>query len=152
MDKYERRRLRLIELKDLLCEKKQAMLAEKIGRDANYVSRMLYAEGKPGRKRIAEDMRDHIEKSFRLAPGWLDMPLKTPILRPGEEPPAGAQHVKAAPAPWPELTWPFDRVSAQQWELLTGKERAAIEGVVLALVGHHTEHEPAFKRGAFAPA
>lgn len=72
MDKYERRRLRLIELIAGRCGGVAAAFARAIGRDASYVSRMLYPEGKIGKKRIADDMMEVIEKAFDLPRGWLD--------------------------------------------------------------------------------
>lgn len=72
MDKYEKRRLNLIELRDKKCNGKAAELAKKIGRDPSYVSRMLYAAGKAGKKRIADDMIEVIEEAFSLPRGWLD--------------------------------------------------------------------------------
>lgn len=71
MDKYERRRQRLIELLNTRCDGVAANMARKIGRSPSYVIRMLYPEGKPGKKRIAEDMKDVIETAFGI-PGWLD--------------------------------------------------------------------------------
>lgn len=47
-------------------------LAKKIGRDPSYVSRMFYEAGKAGRKRIADDMMEVIEKAFSLPRGYLD--------------------------------------------------------------------------------
>lgn len=72
MDKYERRRLRLLELRDTRCNGKAATLARDIGRDASYVTRMLYPAGKAGKKRIADDMIEIIEAAFKLPHGWLD--------------------------------------------------------------------------------
>lgn len=72
MDKYERRRQRLIELRDTHCGGSAADLARKIERDPSYVTRMLYQEGKPGKKRIADDMIEVIESAFNLTRGWLD--------------------------------------------------------------------------------
>ena len=72
MDKYERRRLRLTELITGRCSGVAAAFARAIGRDASYVSRMLYPEGKAGKKRIADDMMEVIEKAFDLPRGWLD--------------------------------------------------------------------------------
>lgn len=72
MDKYEKRRLRLIELKDSKCKGVNADLARRIGRDPTYVNRMLYPEGKAGKKRIGDDMVDVIEEAFGLPSGWLD--------------------------------------------------------------------------------
>lgn len=75
MDKYEIRRQRLILLKDTKCNGKAVNVARAIERDATYVTRMLYPEGKKGKKRIADDMIDIIEKAFSLSRGWLDQPL-----------------------------------------------------------------------------
>lgn len=72
MDKYEIRRQRLIKLRDERCNGKAAQVARVIGRPDNYVSRMLYPEGKKGKKRIAEDMAEVIESAFKLPKGWLD--------------------------------------------------------------------------------
>ncbi len=69
MDKYEYRRQRLLKLRDDQCKGKSAELARKLEKDPSYVARMLYPEGKPGKKRIADEMIEHIEKAF---PGWLD--------------------------------------------------------------------------------
>ncbi|HAJ7528180.1 TPA: helix-turn-helix transcriptional regulator [Escherichia coli] len=73
MDKYEQRRLRLIEIRDRFCNGKASELARRIEREPSYVSRMLYPEGKSGKKRIADDMMELIEKSFNLPRGWMDM-------------------------------------------------------------------------------
>ena len=72
MDKYEARRQRLRQLIDERCAGVSASFAKQIGRDASYVTRMLYPEGKAGRKRIADDMMEVIETAFGLPRGWLD--------------------------------------------------------------------------------
>lgn len=72
MDKFEIRRLNLRALLRTHCDGRAATLADKIGRSPSYVSRMLYVEGKDGKKRIGEDMRDFIESAFVLPHGWLD--------------------------------------------------------------------------------
>ena len=72
MDKYERRRLRLLDLRDSQCRGSAANLARKIERDQTYVTRMLYPEGKKGKKRIADDMMEIIETAFDLPRGWMD--------------------------------------------------------------------------------
>jgi SOS-response transcriptional repressor LexA len=72
MDKYERRRLRLIEIRDQLCDGAAATLAKRISKTDSYVSRMLYPEGKSGRKRIGEDMVEQIERGFGWEPGAFD--------------------------------------------------------------------------------
>lgn len=64
MDKYEERRLLLSDILASKCSGKIVDLAEKLGKDSTYVARMLYPEGKAGRKRIGEDMLDHIKDVF----------------------------------------------------------------------------------------
>lgn len=72
MDKYEKRRLRLIQIRDEMCGGKAVDVARKIEREPSYVSRMLYEPGKNGRKRIADDMVEIIETAFNLPRGWMD--------------------------------------------------------------------------------
>ncbi len=72
MDKYERRRQRLIKLRNTECAGSAAELARRINREPSYVSRMLYEEGKAGKKRIADDMMEIIETAFNLPRGWMD--------------------------------------------------------------------------------
>lgn len=72
MDKYERRRQRLQALIKERCNGVSAEFARKIERDASYVARMLYPEGKAGKKRIADDMMEVIEKAYDLPRGYLD--------------------------------------------------------------------------------
>lgn len=78
MDKYERRRLRLMELRDTRCNGKAVTLAEKIGRSPSYVSRMLYPAGKKAKKRIQDELIEAIETAFNLPHGWLDQEPGTP--------------------------------------------------------------------------
>ncbi|AZI52010.1 LexA family transcriptional repressor [Pantoea agglomerans] len=72
MDKYEKRRLRLMQLRDEQCGGKAVDVARRIEREPSYVSRMLYEDGKKGKKRIADDMVEVIEKAFSLPRGWMD--------------------------------------------------------------------------------
>lgn len=72
MDKYEHRRIKLLELRDTLCDGKNVNLANKLGKDETYVSRMLYAPEKKGRKRIGDDMLDTISQAFNVPKSWLD--------------------------------------------------------------------------------
>lgn len=72
MDKFEHRRQRLLAVRDEELAGSTSALANKIGRSASYVSRMLYPEGKAGKKRIAEDMVEVIESSFGWERGWMD--------------------------------------------------------------------------------
>lgn len=72
MDKYERRRRNLAWLRDTYCDGRNADLARKLGKDPSYISRMFYPDDKAGRKRIADDMLEHIEEVFRLPRFALD--------------------------------------------------------------------------------
>lgn len=72
MDKYEKRRLRLAQIKNDFCGGRAVEVAKRIEREPSYVSRMLYEEGKKGKKRIADDMVEIIEKAFALPRSWMD--------------------------------------------------------------------------------
>lgn len=74
MDKYENRRLALKRLIDTQYDGVVSDFAKAVDMDASYVSRMLYIEGKAGKKRIGEVS---IEKIDHLHPGWLDTNHKT---------------------------------------------------------------------------
>jgi HTH-type transcriptional regulator, cell division transcriptional repressor len=52
MDKYEKRRTRLAEVRDRNFHGSASDLARAIGKEPSYVSRMLYPAGKAGKKRI----------------------------------------------------------------------------------------------------
>lgn len=68
MDKYAQRRAALQKLADSLGRGGITKIADKIGKQASYVSRMLYPEGKEGFKRIGEDTVDLLDCAF---PGWM---------------------------------------------------------------------------------
>lgn len=72
MDKYEIRRRKVLELIDSQCGGVHAKFAEKIDRSPSYVGRMLYEEGKKGKKNISDTLIDAIEQKFKLTRGWLD--------------------------------------------------------------------------------
>lgn len=69
MDKYEIRRVALKRLVDKLGRGGIAKVAQEIGKEPSYVSRMLYEPGKPGRKRIGEDSAELLNVKF---PDWQD--------------------------------------------------------------------------------
>jgi hypothetical protein len=121
MDKYEHRRLRLLELRTWECEGKTARLAEKIARSDSYVARMLYEEGRKDKKRIGDDMIDVLVAAFALRPEWFSLPLGTPVLHPDDEQAAHAAEVGGtAPAPVsmalrrPTFHWPFQNATYQR--------------------------------------
>jgi hypothetical protein len=130
MDKYERRRRRVQELLKHSFENSQARLAEAIDRDPNYVSRMLYPEGKPGKKRIGEAMRDSIEQACHLTPGSLDMDPGSPFI------PDGAVHEPAAAyeASGSTWSWPFEKLTPAEWTDLSLSERRTVESVALTIL------------------
>lgn len=69
MDKYAHRRSALKRLVDGFGHGGISRVATKIGKEPNYVSRMLYPDDKPGRKRIGEDSAELLSREF---PGWLE--------------------------------------------------------------------------------
>lgn len=73
--KNERRRLALVRIVDELCNGVTAKLADKIGVSDSYAARMLYEEGKDGKKNIGEEMADRIVLAFNLDSGALDAPI-----------------------------------------------------------------------------
>ena len=65
----------MLELKETKCGGSNAELARKLGRDPSYVARMALEEGKPGKKRIGDDMVDLIATTFQVDRSWVDDPL-----------------------------------------------------------------------------
>lgn len=96
MDKFEHRRLKLQELMTEQCNGNKADLAKVLGCSDSYVARMLYPEGKAGKKRIGEDWADRIAIVFKLDRSALELPMAE-----------GAQHR--------ELQW----TNSEENELLT---------------------------------
>lgn len=72
--KFEVRRANLHWLKNNMFNKRAVNLARAIGKDASYVSRLLYDPEKTGSKNMAESMRVMIEEALGLPYGWLDVP------------------------------------------------------------------------------
>lgn len=64
MDKFEKRRQLLKGLVEALGHGGIAKIADSIGKAPSYVSRMLYEEGKSGKKRIGEDSWDLLIAAF----------------------------------------------------------------------------------------
>jgi len=64
VNKFEARRLALADLINRFGRGGVARVAEVIGKDASYVSRMLYEVGKPGKKRIGEESWDVLLLKF----------------------------------------------------------------------------------------
>lgn len=111
IDKYEIRRLRLLELRDRECGGNTSELARKLDRNPTYVLRMLYPEGKEGKKRIADDMIELISSVFNLPLGWLD----------------GKDITNT-------INWPFESVSPKRYHTLSTTQKDAIENSVKTMV------------------
>lgn len=67
MDKYEKRRTALQVLVDGLGRGGISKIAERLGKDPSYISRLLYPPTKAGHKRMGEDMVDALNHAF---PAW----------------------------------------------------------------------------------
>jgi signal transduction histidine kinase len=72
MDKYERRRVKLLALRNRDFAQSDGALAKMVGMRASDVTRIFYAVGKSGRKRISENIVEEIESAFSWPRGWLD--------------------------------------------------------------------------------
>lgn len=68
MDKFDQRRHALDALIQGLGHGGISQVAERIGMDASYVSRLRYPPDKPGFKRIGEDTAEKLSRAY---PGWL---------------------------------------------------------------------------------
>lgn len=75
IEKFERRRLRLIELRDILCDGRNSSLAKLLGKSDSYVTRMLWPQERDGRRNIGEDVVKQIEAALGIAGGTLDSNL-----------------------------------------------------------------------------
>jgi phage repressor protein C with HTH and peptisase S24 domain len=72
MDRYEKRRLLLKAAIEDLGRGGITKLAKACDIDPSYLGRLLYPEGKAGKKRIGEDVKEKIENGLGKPPGWLD--------------------------------------------------------------------------------
>jgi len=113
MEKFERRRLALKALVDSIGYGGIARVAEAIGKEPNYVSRMLYEPGKSGRKRIGESSIDALNAAF---PGWLDSPPSMTLHEPG---------------PSVFIEWPFQLVHLSRIKALPKELLAEVESDLL---------------------
>jgi hypothetical protein len=132
MDKYEIRRRNLQALLRSHCDGRAATLADLIERSPSYVSRMLYPEGKDGKKRIGEDMRDIIEDALSLKRGSLDKEPTGDVVLADETSAAEAPAIgaptksQARTKVSPETS--LDRLDASEKEILDLYRRATEKG------------------------
>ncbi|MCI1676606.1 MAG: XRE family transcriptional regulator [Ewingella americana] len=94
---YENRRVKLAEYIDSLGVGGQKKVADAIGKDASYVSRMLYPDDKAGRKRIGEESVLLLETKLNLPRGWFDGIADTHTTIPDKIEYAGAVRLGAVP-------------------------------------------------------
>lgn len=103
MDKFEQRRQALRALVDSLGRGGISAVAKKINKEASYVSRMLYPEGKSGMKRIGEDtvelLREEYPGFFTATGGLEDVDADTVTHSVPRPPQASRPPVDASPAP-----------------------------------------------------
>lgn len=120
MDKYELRRRALQRLVDHLGHGGITRVANAIGKEPSYVSRMLYTEEKKGKKRIGEGSVDQLNAAF---PGWLE----------------SGDVVQIRPVPTQEAeslvytgadSWPFHSISRNDVERLPAEEKNRLEGAI----------------------
>lgn len=121
MEETEHWRLRLVELKTATGHK-QCEIAEKIGKPESYVSRLLYAPGKKGRKNLGWDTIRDIVKAYGLRVDWFDLPLGSmlpnkdkPSTVASEPEPAGIPAVQPIAA---GVKWPFKETSYKRLQAL----------------------------------
>jgi len=114
-EKFEIRRKRLIQLRDDACNGSSAELSRRIGKDATYVSRLLYPPGKTGKKNITERMQEAIESAFCLPKDWLDGSLSN--VEPG---PSLRKQVPViswvSAGSWCDADDPYQLGDADSWE------------------------------------
>lgn len=119
MDKFEERRLALLDLVNEMGRGGRIQIANAIGKTPDYISRMLYPKDKPGRKGIGEDSVEKLDAAF---PGWLK---KQPTFAPQ------ANEEKAA---YNVTRWPFLTVSQDEWNRIPFAARQMLEVQIKSLV------------------
>jgi len=94
---YENRRLKLAQYIESLGVGGQKKVADAIGKDASYVSRMLYPDNKSGRKRIGDESVLLLETNLDLPRGWFDGIANTDTTTPDEIEYVGKVRLGAVP-------------------------------------------------------
>lgn len=118
MDKFESRRQDLIRLVERLGRGGIAHIARQIGKEPNYVSRLLYPSDKNGAKRIGEDTADLITGAF---PGWN----------------GGTNKVSEPSEIYSVSEWPFENITKAQWWAIPRTRRIDIEAQIMAVFTLH---------------
>lgn len=104
MTKHELRRQSLVKLVEKLGKGGITRVAAAIGKEPNYVSRMLYPSDKKGQKNIGEDSWDDLVRAYpEISSEWKP----------------SASEAKN--------DWPLDLVSQDQYALLTHAEKCRVQ-------------------------
>jgi hypothetical protein len=119
MDKYEERRLQLLQLVNGMGRGGRVRVAQAIGKSPDYIARMLYPRDKAGHKGIGEDSADLLDKAF---PGWRK--------------PASPFMVQETPGAWrvEPPSWPFVAISPAEWRSIPPAQRDSLEAYIRTLV------------------
>jgi len=131
-NEYEHRRQRLNELlvSGLFAGKApQASLAKVCGLDASYISRLLYPDGKTGKKVMGEMTMRNLEIALNLPRGWFDLPLGSPV--PGEAKGRVAASLPAVAAHAPGDALPDGSIAIPEYRVKFGAGN-----------GHTLEYDP----------
>ena len=128
MDKFEERRLALLNLVTLMGRGGRIQVAHAIGKTPDYISRMLYPKDKPGRKGIGEDSVDLLNASF---PGWL------------RSQPTSSLQVNESKATYFVNLWPFVSVTQDEWNRIPFATRQMLELQIKSLVPNGMESKQA---------
>lgn len=126
VDMYEHRRQRLLELRNsgkFAGRGGISELAKATGVDASYISRLLYPEGKPHKKRLGDEVVDKLRLSLGLCPGWFDLPLGSRLdplswSQASEDVVLSANAIKKSDAPYydlSEVAYVDERVPLISW-------------------------------------
>ncbi len=106
-DYTEHWRQRLIELlQDLKVT--QADFAKEVDLTANYVSRLLYAPDKKGRKNLGPSTISKISTKYQLQPGWFELPLGSNLPSSNGNPDSQTESDRLKQG---KYSWPFKAVS-----------------------------------------
>lgn len=103
------RQRRLREIMEARFHGRQNLIAEAVGREPSYISRLLLPSGHRHRKRLGEDLAREFERELRLTPGWFDVDSQGDLLPSsngagGLQPPQSSDEPIAANSPSPQQT------------------------------------------------
>jgi len=160
-DKFEHRRLRMLELIKALAGSRAA-IAKRMGIADSYLTRILYKQGENKQaRRISDESIAKAQHAFDLPAGWFDLPLghRLPLpLAPGNPPVAApppislAAHAerRAAQANDDGQWWPFNLDPDRMRRLLTPNDIIRIEAYIRGILDSR-EAEPGHDKSSQAP-